>query len=93
MRYITGKGLHSAGGAPRIKPEACAAAGIGHELAGLEWAAATWLLALCCPFKPRQTDACMMLPLPQVLRLLAERGVPHEQQGGIVEVTLRQAVT
>lgn len=49
VRYITGKGLHSAGGAPRIKPE--------------------------------------------VLRLLAERGVPHEQQGGIVEVTLRQAVT
>jgi hypothetical protein len=47
VRYITGKGLHSAGGAARIKPE--------------------------------------------VLRLLSQRGLPHEDRGGFVEVTLAPA--
>ena len=47
VRYITGRGLHSAGGAARIKPE--------------------------------------------VLRLLAERGVPHVEAPGWVEATLAPA--
>jgi hypothetical protein len=47
VRYITGKGLHSAGGAARIKPE--------------------------------------------VLRLLAERGMPHVEGPGWVEATLAPA--